>query len=35
VDRPKLTEADIKKLEASQATAVDGSPIHHMQSGPQ
>jgi len=35
VDRPKLTEEDIKKLEASQATAVDGSPIHHMQSGPQ
>jgi len=35
VDRPTLTEEDVKKLEASQATAVDGSPIHHMQSGPQ
>ena len=35
VDRPQLTPEDIKKLEASQATAVDGSPIHHMQSGPQ
>jgi len=34
VDRPKLTEADIKKLENSQAIAVDGNPIHHMQGGP-
>jgi arylsulfatase A-like enzyme len=34
VDRPKLTEEDIKNLEKSQATAVDGSPIHHLQSGP-
>jgi len=34
VDRPKLTEEDIKKLENSQATAVDGGPIHHMQGGP-
>ena len=45
VDRPQLTEADIKKLEeaqaaandgaAGQATAVDGNPIHHVQPGPQ
>ncbi|MEJ2577157.1 MAG: arylsulfatase, partial [Gammaproteobacteria bacterium] len=34
VDRPELTPEDVKKLEASQATAVDGSPIHHLQSGP-
>ena len=34
VDRPTLSPDDVKKLEASQATAVDGSPIHHMQSGP-
>jgi arylsulfatase A-like enzyme len=34
VDRPKLTEEDVKKLEASEATAVDGQPIHHMQPGP-
>jgi arylsulfatase A-like enzyme len=35
VDRPKLTEEDIKKLENTEAIAVDGKPIHHMQSGPQ
>jgi hypothetical protein len=34
VDRPKLTEEDIKKLETAEATAVDGQPIHHMQPGP-
>jgi arylsulfatase A-like enzyme len=34
VDRPKLTEEDIKKLETTEATAVDGQPIHHMQPGP-
>ncbi|MGD8932918.1 MAG: arylsulfatase, partial [Chromatiales bacterium] len=35
VDRPKLTEEEIKKLQNTQAIAVDGSPIHHLQSGPQ
>ncbi|NGO54653.1 arylsulfatase [Mesorhizobium camelthorni] len=35
VDRPQLTEADIKKLDTAQATAVDGSPIKHVQPGPQ
>jgi len=35
VDRPQLTEDDIKKLENSEALAVDGNPIHHLQSGPQ
>jgi predicted PurR-regulated permease PerM len=30
----QFSEEDIKKLDESQATAVDGSPIHHMQSGP-
>jgi arylsulfatase A-like enzyme len=34
VDRPQLTEADIKKLENAQATAVDGQPIHHLQTEP-
>jgi len=34
VDRPRLTPEDIKKLENTQATAVDGSPIHHLQSAP-
>jgi arylsulfatase len=34
VDRPKLTEEDVKKLENTQAIAVDGNPIHHMQGGP-
>jgi arylsulfatase len=35
VERPKLTEQDIQALENNQAVAVDGSPIHHMQAGPQ
>jgi arylsulfatase len=34
VNRPTLTEEDIKKLESSTATAVDGKPIHPMQAGP-
>jgi arylsulfatase len=34
VDRPKLTEEDIKKLENAQATALDGKPLHHTQPGP-
>jgi arylsulfatase len=34
VDRPQLTEAEIKKLENTAAIAVDGNPIHHLQSGP-
>jgi arylsulfatase len=35
VDRPKLTPEDIKKLDETQATAVDGSPMKHIQPGPQ
>ncbi|CCM75374.1 arylsulfatase [Rhizobium mesoamericanum] len=35
VDRPTLSEDDIKKLEDTQAVAVDGSAIHHMQPAPQ
>jgi len=35
VNRPTLTDEDIKKLENVQAVAVDGSPIHHMQPAPQ
>jgi arylsulfatase len=35
VDRPQLTPEDVKKLQESQATAVDGSPIQHLQSAPQ
>jgi arylsulfatase len=34
VDRPQLSEEDIKKLENTQATAVDGNPIQHLQGGP-
>ena len=34
VDRPKLSEADIRKLEHTEAIAVDGNPIHHLQGGP-
>ena len=34
VDRPKLSEEDTKKLENTEATAVDGQPIHHLQSEP-
>jgi hypothetical protein len=34
VDRPKLSPEDIKKLETSEATAVDGQPIHHLQGEP-
>jgi arylsulfatase len=35
VDRPQLSEDEIKKLENAEAIAVDGNPIHHLQSGPQ
>jgi arylsulfatase len=35
VDRPQMTEEDIKKLENAEALAVDGNPIHHLQGGPQ
>ena len=34
VDRPQLTPEDIKKLEKSQAEAVDGSPLQRVQPGP-
>jgi arylsulfatase len=34
VDRPQLSEQDIKNLENAEATAVDGQPIHHLQGGP-
>jgi len=34
VDRPQLSEEDVKKLENQQAIAVDGNPIHHVQGGP-
>jgi len=35
VDRPTLTEEDIKKLQDAEAIAVDGRPIHNLQPGPQ
>jgi arylsulfatase A-like enzyme len=35
VDRPTLTEEDIKKLENAEATALDDKPLHHVQGGPQ
>jgi len=34
VDRPKMTEEDIKKIENAEATAVDGKPLRHGQPGP-
>ncbi|MEW5251721.1 arylsulfatase [Microbulbifer sp. 2201CG32-9] len=34
IDRPQLSKEDIEKLESTRATAVDGSPIQHLQSGP-
>ncbi|MEZ5572571.1 MAG: arylsulfatase [Halioglobus sp.] len=34
IDRPTLTEEDIKKLDNAAALAVDGNPIHHVQGGP-
>jgi arylsulfatase A-like enzyme len=34
VDRPKLSEEDIKKLEGAEAQALDGKPLRHGQSGP-
>jgi arylsulfatase len=34
VDRPKLTEDDIKKLENAEATALDGKPLNRVQPGP-
>ena len=34
VDRPKLSPEDIKKLENAQAEALDGKPLHRVQSGP-
>ncbi|PTM98596.1 arylsulfatase [Mycoplana dimorpha] len=35
VDRPTLSQEDVKNLQNSEAVAVDGNPIHHMQPGPQ
>jgi arylsulfatase A-like enzyme len=35
VDRPKLSEDDIKKLEGAEAEALDGKPLKHAQPGPQ
>jgi arylsulfatase A-like enzyme len=35
VDRPTLSEADVAKLENAAAIAVDGRPIHNVQTGPQ
>ncbi len=34
VDRPKLSEEDIKKLEGAEATALDGKPLNRVQPGP-
>jgi arylsulfatase len=34
VDRPKISEEDIKKLEAAEATALDGKPLRRVQGGP-
>ncbi len=35
IDRPKLSPEDIKKMENVEATALDGKPLHHVQSAPQ
>jgi arylsulfatase A-like enzyme len=34
VDRPKMSEADIKKLENAESEALDGTPLRHGQPGP-
>jgi hypothetical protein len=34
VDRPKLSPADIKKIEGAESEAVDGTPLRHAQPGP-
>src|SRR5437773_10579615 len=34
VDRPQLSLEDIKQLKNTEATAVDGQPIHHLQGEP-
>jgi hypothetical protein len=34
VDRPKLSEDDIKKLENAEAKALDGKPLDRVQRGP-
>jgi arylsulfatase len=35
IDRPQLSPADIKSLEKAEAEALDGSPLRHVQAGPQ
>jgi hypothetical protein len=35
IDRPKLSPEDIKKLEKAEAEALDGTPLRHVQPGPQ
>jgi hypothetical protein len=34
VDRPQLSEADIKKMENAESEALDGKPLRHGQPGP-
>ncbi len=34
VNRPKLTEQDIKKLDGAQSEALDGKPLQHVRPGP-
>ena len=34
VDRPQLSQDDIKKLQNAEAIAVDGNPIQHIQPAP-
>ncbi len=35
VDRPKLSPEDMKKFEKAEAEALDGTPLKHVQPGPQ
>jgi hypothetical protein len=35
VDRPKLSPEDMKKFEKAEAEALDGTPLRHVQPGPQ
>jgi len=35
VNRPKLSPEDIKKLEDTEAIALDGKPLRRVQGGPQ
>jgi arylsulfatase len=35
MDRPQLSPEDIKNMETAEAAALDGTPLKHVQAGPQ